>query len=368
MIHRNEVGGEILRFIKFLVFLLMWFAIVQMWSSILDKSEITSPIHEYVLKQSDLQAPSTNSDEKEMLPNSDPTVQPIEEMLFIGMTEDELLSTMGEPSRKEPSAYGYEWWIYNKDLKKYIQIGIEEGKVTTFYTNAPSLSWKGFHPTMTYEKWSPHWVEQREWEFLYNLGSYTFALSDQDMRERPIMIEKDQAIQLYLDVHQGRRISGIRVMDLKTLLLHRPYSVRYIGDLPEVPELSEEEWIEIEKSYERQVFDVVNVSRSIFNLPLLTWHEEVAKVAKGHSKDMQLHQFFDHVSPMTGELSDRLEAGKVHFKSAGENIAWNYIDGPDAHEGWMNSTGHRKNVMKEKFNYLGVGVIKRYYTQNFLYY
>ena len=75
---------------------------------------------------------------------------------------------------------------------------------------------------------------------------------------------------------------------------------------------------------------------------------------------------FSHTSKKFGSLSDRLEAAKVAYKSAGENIAVNYTDGPAVAEGWLNSKGHRESLLNEEFTHLGVGVYQKYYTQNFI--
>jgi uncharacterized protein YkwD len=288
--------------------------------------------------------------------------------LFIGMSEVQLLELLGEPTRKDSSAYGYEWWIYNRSVENYIQIGVNQNVVIMFYTNAPTWSWNNIMPGMEYSDWSEIVEKKEEIAFQHALGQFTFTLTDQDLKERPLLIEQKTAVQIYVDIHAGNKVSGIRLMDLTTLLLHRPYALTYVGKLPEPPYLSTSEWANVELAYERQVFDIVNVTRYINLLVPFEWHEDVATVAKGHSQDMLDNQFFDHLSPREGQLSDRLDKGKVTYRSAGENIAWNYIDAADAHEGWMNSLGHRKNIIKAEFTHLGVGVVEKYYTQNFLSY
>ena len=81
---------------------------------------------------------------------------------------------------------------------------------------------------------------------------------------------------------------------------------------------------------------------------------------------MHDEQYFDHVSPVKGNLADRFNTGEVPFAMAGENIALKYVDGIAATEGWLNSEGHRVNLLHEEFTFLGVGVYEDYYTQNFL--
>ena len=93
---------------------------------------------------------------------------------------------------------------------------------------------------------------------------------------------------------------------------------------------------------------------------------QTADVAIGHSKDMKDNNYFSHDSPTLGTLGDRLQRGKVGFQLAGENIAAQHSDGVAALQGWLNSEGHRKNLLNEQFTGLGVGVYDKFYTQNFI--
>lgn len=64
------------------------------------------------------------------------------------------------------------------------------------------------------------------------------------------------------------------------------------------------------------------------------------------------------------ERSVRKRRGRI--SACGENIAYNYVDGPAAVEGWLNSEGHRKALLNQDYTHLGVGVKEKYYTQNFI--
>ena len=79
-----------------------------------------------------------------------------------------------------------------------------------------------------------------------------------------------------------------------------------------------------------------------------------------------VNEYFDHVSPDNKDVGDRLKEGGVPYRSAGENIAAQYTDAIAAVERWLNSKGHRDVMLNEDFTHLGVGVYKRYYTQNFV--
>ncbi len=123
--------------------------------------------------------------------------------------------------------------------------------------------------------------------------------------------------------------------------------------------------------YELQVFDLTNVMRQRFNLPLLIWHDGLSRVAVGHGVDMQKNDFFAHISPTTGGPADRIDSARIRYKTAGENIAMGQSDAGEAVLGWMNSLGHRMGILNYSFQHLGVGVVGtretgRYYVQNFI--
>lgn len=289
-----------------------------------------------------------------------------EVQLFIGMSEAELLEQFGSPDRKDPSAYGYEWWIYNQEWSSYIQIGVKDDQVVTFYTNAPAWSWADLGAGVTYQEWSELVTLEEKISFHYDLGLFTFSMSDKDLEEKPLIIDGNIALQLYLDRHDNSTISAIRLMELETLLMHRPYALKYMGRLPEPPIISDGKQEMIAQGNEDQILDIINITRRLHQLRSLEYHEGASVVARGHSLDMLTNDYFDHHSPTHGDLGERLNHGEVRYRGAGENIALNYIDGPDAHEGWLNSLGHRENVLRADFSHLGVGVVEKYYTQNFI--
>ncbi|MFK4998065.1 CAP domain-containing protein [Bacillus sp. N9] len=121
----------------------------------------------------------------------------------------------------------------------------------------------------------------------------------------------------------------------------------------------EEVWKEIERGSANQIFDISNVIRQRFDLQPLEWNELVAEMAYKHS-------MFAHESTEYGDFAARLKAEEIEFQQAGENIAADYADGPAAVDGWLNSEGHRRTLLDKEFTESGVGVYKKYYTQNFL--
>lgn len=123
-------------------------------------------------------------------------------------------------------------------------------------------------------------------------------------------------------------------------------------------------------SDEQEVFNLINAQRTKAGLSALKINEEVQKVAKDKAKDMVDLGYFSHTSPTYGSPFDMLKSYKVSYKTAGENIAGNSSN-QKAVDAWMNSEGHKANILNESFNYTGIGVVQsnkygKVYVQMFI--
>ena len=107
---------------------------------------------------------------------------------------------------------------------------------------------------------------------------------------------------------------------------------------------------------EKEVFNLINTQRTNNGLPALKISNEVQKVAKIKAQDMVDKNYFSHTSPTYGSPFDMLKSFKVTYTSAGENIAGNSSNS-GAVNAWMNSPGHKANILNNSFNYTGIGVV-----------
>ena len=107
---------------------------------------------------------------------------------------------------------------------------------------------------------------------------------------------------------------------------------------------------------ERRVLALVNRDRQTAGLPSLLWDERVADVSRGHSQDMRKAKFVAHVSPTTGSAADRVRVAKIKTAVVLENVARAYGIG-EAHQGLMNSPGHRANLMSSSATHIGIGIV-----------
>lgn len=285
--------------------------------------------------------------------------------VYIGMSADSLISAYGQPRRIDPTAYGYEWWIYNGFKGTYMQAGVLDGSIVTIFALGNSLNVSPYKIGQSIEEIYRSTLLDTEITLSSENGTYRFELSEHDLNIRPLVQLGDIYAQLNIDKFTST-LSSIRFYDKETLISQAPYEMAYRGELITPAEPDEEEWLNIEKGNSEQIFDITNVIRSRFDLDPLVWNEELANVAYKHSKDMFQNSYFDHESPEFGDLSDRLNINEIDFQLAAENIAADYVDGPAAVEGWLNSEGHRNSLLGKEFNELGVGVFQKYYTQNFI--
>ncbi|WP_231882769.1 MULTISPECIES: CAP domain-containing protein [Bacillaceae] len=284
---------------------------------------------------------------------------------LIGLHPEQVMGMYGEPTRVDPSAYGYDWWVYKTDDHSYMQVGIDGDRVVSVYSIGQNVNTAPFVIGQSRSEVAKAVKIEREVELREGLDYYRFQLNDEDLKMRPLVKYDGVYIQLYFDQFLNT-LSSIRVMDSETLMKQKPYEVMYRGSFPEVPSLSQEEWKEIEDGASQQIIDLTNVIRKRHGKEALSWDEDTAKVAYLHSKEMSDLEYFAHESPVQGDLGNRLQKGDVLYRTAGENIASNYTDGPAAVEGWLNSEGHRKAILNNDFTHLGVGVYEKFYTQNFI--
>lgn len=114
--------------------------------------------------------------------------------------------------------------------------------------------------------------------------------------------------------------------------------------------------VSVDEEAERQMFVLVNNERTKASLKPLTADENLKEVARAHAKDMFARGYFSHINPEGLSPFDRLEKAGINFTAAGENLAF----APTvelAHQGLMQSTGHRANILSVEFAKVGIGVI-----------
>ncbi len=139
----------------------------------------------------------------------------------------------------------------------------------------------------------------------------------------------------------------------------------YPGQKLNIPSLSST------KVYEDEVLRLVNVERAKNGLSALKADWQLSRVARYKSQDMINKGYFSHTSPTYGSPFKMMESFGIRFSSAGENIAYGQRTPAEVMKGWMNSPGHRANILSPSYTHIGVGLAKtssgvNYWTQMFI--
>lgn len=123
-------------------------------------------------------------------------------------------------------------------------------------------------------------------------------------------------------------------------------------------------------AYKKEVLRLVNIERAKEGLGALSMDSALSKVAQLKSQDMINNNYFAHNSPVYGTPFEMMKSHGITYRIAGENIAMGHSTPQEVVRGWMNSAGHRKNIMNTRFTNLGMGIAQAksgriYWTQMF---
>lgn len=118
--------------------------------------------------------------------------------------------------------------------------------------------------------------------------------------------------------------------------------------------------------FEEQVVQLVNQERAKAGLKPLTHRADVKNVAQKKAEDMINSNYFSHTSPNYGSPFDMLKTFGISYSSAGENIAKGQKTPQEVMNAWMNSSGHRANILKPEYDSIGVGFYQGAWVQMFI--
>ena len=137
----------------------------------------------------------------------------------------------------------------------------------------------------------------------------------------------------------------------------------YPGDVLNIPKLSTSV-----TSVENQVVALVNQIRAQNGLSTLKENWQLSRVARYKSQDMADRNYFSHTSPTYGSPFQMMQQFGISYRSAGENIAKGYSTAQAVVNAWMNSPGHRANILNSSYTQIGVGYVAdgNHWTQMFI--
>ena len=137
-----------------------------------------------------------------------------------------------------------------------------------------------------------------------------------------------------------------------------------------IPETDNDSFLDNEAlhEYEKEVIRLVNEIRIQNGLNAFETDINLSRVARIKSQDMKDNNYFSHTSPVYGSPFDMMKKFGISYRTAGENIAKGQRTPRDVVNAWMNSDGHRANILNSSFNKIGVGYVNdgNYWTQMFI--
>lgn len=146
-------------------------------------------------------------------------------------------------------------------------------------------------------------------------------------------------------LHGNRRFHQNKKMRMAVLGLALSFAVAVAGDPANV--------------LEQRVLEEVNRERRSRGLKMLQADSRISRLAREHSRNMAERRFFSHQDPVKGDVGERLKAGHVKWTACAENIyrATGKSDPVrSAVRAWMNSQGHRENLLGRKYTRTGIGI------------
>ncbi|MEH7505537.1 CAP-associated domain-containing protein [Neobacillus drentensis] len=271
----------------------------------------------------------------------------------LGNLKEDIDHNLGKANRSSLNEYGTNWYAYHEDYHDFFMVMYDENnKAAGLYTNQDLVaSTNGIKIGSSKEM-----VRSKLGEPITKIQKGLTIYQLQENSDYDVFLLEGTYVTIFYDKHEGNKVTALQ-------LIRKDFEQKKTDFYTKAnPALKE--------GFEYQLFDLTNAARVNHQLPILSWDEHVRETARKHSTDMAVHQYFDHTNLEGQSPFDRMKEDDISFHLAGENLAYGQFSSIFAHEGLMNSLGHRENILREDYEFLGVGVAfndksQPYYTENF---
>ncbi|MED3553729.1 CAP domain-containing protein [Cytobacillus praedii] len=273
--------------------------------------------------------------------------------ITLGEQLSEVEKQIGTAKRASLNEYGTEWHTYHDDYQNFLMVSYDENNmVAGLYTNQDLItSSAGIKQGNTKND-----VHEKLGEPLDKIRKGMTYFQLENDRDYDVYVLDDSYVTIFYDKHEGNTVTSLQIVSQKLELNKKDF---YSNESKQLKE-----------GFEYQLFDLTNAARVNHHLNVLEWDDHVKETARKHSKDMAVNNYFSHTNLEGLSPFDRMSEDDIFFTFAGENLATGQFSSIFAHEGLMNSLGHRENILRPEYQYLGVGVAFNeeshpYYTENF---
>ncbi|GAE91436.1 hypothetical protein JCM21714_385 [Gracilibacillus boraciitolerans JCM 21714] len=269
-------------------------------------------------------------------------------------TKSTVESQLGDANRSTLNEYGVEWHTYHEQYRNFVMVAYnDDNHVIGLFTNQDLISSTNDISLGTEKSV----VNQQLGEPLTAIKKGFVNYQINDNQEQDTYLLEDNYVTIFYDVHQNNTVAAIQIITKNLENKKKEYFASASDGLAE--------------GLEYQLFDLTNAARAKFEKPLLDWHEPSRTTAQEHSQDMADENYFGHTNLEGQSPFDRLENDNIDFRMAGENLATGQPSSIFAHQGLMNSKGHRDNILHNDFRLMSVGVAfnqqaQPFYTEAYL--
>lgn len=259
---------------------------------------------------------------------------------LIGQTEAQVVGVMGQPSAKELSEYGFTWYVYHSNYARFVMIGISGGKVVGVYSNSGALNFSGLSVGLPRAAVRTSLSAAAYGSPLTSIqkGSTRYPILHTD--EKDVFYNGTAYATVFYDNSAGGTLTAIQIIEKSA-----EWTIGYYG----TPSTA------LEAGFEKINFYLINAIRVRKGLACLTWDTKLAVVAKSHSVEMLSQGYFDHVDMAGLSSAGRFTAAGIGYSLSAENIAQNIPSPILTHELFMNSAGHRNNILNASLTSIGIG-------------
>lgn len=318
------------------------------WLDSIEVDRYVDEVKTYWLEMKD--EPTTKISFNQVTPSEDGAIP---DQISIGMKKSKIEKIYGTAKRVSMNEYELIWHTYHENYKNFRMVSYDiNNQVNGVFTNQPAdSSFLGVDMDSSRDE-----VHSTLGDPLTKLrkGNIVYILPEKG--EYDLYQINNSYVTIFYDLHESNSITAIQILETSVEKNH-PTSF----GTPSV---------ELTKGFELQLFDLTNAARVNHGLSILSYDEAVSETARNHSQDMATHNYFSHENLEGESPFDRLKDDGLIFSYAGENLAYGQSSSIFAHEGLMNSLGHRNNILSIHYSYLGVGTAFNgeaapYYTENF---
>jgi uncharacterized protein YkwD len=304
------------------------------------------------MQQTQEQSKEEQPEKLELAPPSEQTfsIHNIE----LGNDKNDIEHNLGAAKRASINEYGANWHAYHENYQDFFMVMYDDNnKAAGLYTNQDLLASTNGIKIGNSSKES---VRSILGEPITKIQKGMVIYQLQEDSDNDLFLLDDAYVTIFYDKHENDTVTAIQIISKP---LEENKKDFYTDATPTLKE-----------GFEYQMFDLTNAARVNHQLPILAWDDHVRETAREHSADMAENDYFDHKNLEGQTPFDRMKEDAVAFHTAGENLAYGQLSSIFAHEGLMNSLGHRENILRKDYEYLGVGVAfneksQPYYTQNY---